>query len=56
MNPRPGAGRIGHRPALENQLIELHGGQVAARSAGIGRGSEFVLRLQGRKIWVSVPN
>jgi CheY-like chemotaxis protein len=30
---------------LVRRLLELHGGSVAARSAGIGQGSEFELRL-----------
>lgn len=31
--------------ALARNLLELHGGSVAAASAGIGRGSEFTVRL-----------
>ncbi len=30
---------------LVNSLVEMHGGTVEVRSAGIGRGSEFVVRL-----------
>jgi CheY-like chemotaxis protein/anti-sigma regulatory factor (Ser/Thr protein kinase) len=30
---------------LVKKLVEMHGGSVEARSAGVGRGSEFVLRL-----------
>ena len=30
---------------LVRSLVEMHGGSVAARSAGIGHGSEFVVRL-----------
>jgi two-component system, sensor histidine kinase len=30
---------------LARQLIELHGGQIAVQSEGIGRGSTFVVRL-----------
>ena len=31
--------------ALVRGLVNLHGGQVSARSDGVGRGSEFVVRL-----------
>jgi CheY-like chemotaxis protein/two-component sensor histidine kinase len=31
--------------ALVKTLVELHGGSVEARSAGVGQGSEFVVRL-----------
>jgi signal transduction histidine kinase/DNA-binding LytR/AlgR family response regulator len=31
--------------ALVKKLVELHGGEVQARSAGPGKGSEFVVRL-----------
>ena len=31
--------------SLAKRLIELHGGSISARSAGVGRGSEFELRL-----------
>jgi CheY-like chemotaxis protein len=30
---------------LVRQLVELHGGSIVARSAGVRRGSEFVIRL-----------
>jgi CheY-like chemotaxis protein len=30
---------------LVKRLVELHGGSIAARSAGLGRGSQFVVRL-----------
>jgi two-component system, chemotaxis family, CheB/CheR fusion protein len=31
--------------ALVRQLIELHGGSVSAHSDGVGKGSEFIIRL-----------
>ena len=31
--------------SLARRLVELHGGSIEAHSAGIGRGSEFVVRL-----------
>ena len=31
--------------SLVRKLVEMHGGTVAARSEGLGRGSEFILRL-----------
>jgi PAS domain S-box-containing protein len=30
---------------LARQLVEMHGGQISAHSAGVGMGSEFVVRL-----------
>ncbi len=31
--------------ALAQRLVDLHGGRIEARSAGLGKGSEFVVRL-----------
>jgi PAS domain S-box-containing protein len=45
--PRPQGARegLGIGLALTRKLVELHGGEIEARSAGPGRGSEFVVRL-----------
>jgi PAS domain S-box-containing protein len=38
-------GGLGIGLTLVKRLVEMHGGSVEARSAGLGKGSEFVIRL-----------
>ena len=38
-------GGLGIGLSLVQKLVELHGGTVEARSAGLGQGSEFIVRL-----------
>jgi CheY-like chemotaxis protein len=43
-------GGLGIGLALAQGLIELHGGSIEARSAGLGCGSEFTVRLPRRAL------
>jgi CheY-like chemotaxis protein len=42
--------------SLVQQLVELHGGTIEARSAGVDSGSEFVVRLPARAVAASVAS
>ena len=46
--PEQSYGGLGIGLSLVEQLVELHGGTIEARSAGVDRGSEFVVRLPAR--------
>lgn len=50
------AGGLGIGLTLVRTLVELHGGQVEARSDGPGRGSEFVVRLPLALLPAGTPN
>ncbi|MCI0699633.1 MAG: ATP-binding protein [Planctomycetia bacterium] len=44
-SPDRSRGGLGIGLTVVKQLIEMHGGQVEATSEGLGRGSEFIVRL-----------
>jgi signal transduction histidine kinase len=44
-NPSPRDGGLGLGLPLVRALVESHGGNITAASEGIGRGSEFCVRL-----------
>jgi PAS domain S-box-containing protein len=54
--PERSYGGLGVGLSLVRQLVELHGGTIEARSAGVDRGSEFVVRLPARTAEASVPS
>jgi PAS domain S-box-containing protein len=48
-SPNRTRGGLGIGLSLVRRLVELHGGQIEARSGGPGRGSEFIVRLPALK-------
>ena len=52
--PERSYGGLGVGLSLVRQLVELHGGTIEARSAGVDQGSEFVVRLPARTSPASV--
>ena len=46
--PERSFGGLGLGLSLVRQLVELHGGAIEARSEGVNRGSEFIVRLPAR--------
>jgi CheY-like chemotaxis protein len=48
-------GGLGIGLTLVKRLVELHGGDVEARSAGRGKGSEFIVRLPALEVQAQSP-
>jgi CheY-like chemotaxis protein len=46
---------LGMGLTLVRRLVELHGGDVVARSAGRGQGSEFIVRLPALQVQAEPP-
>ncbi|HKQ72531.1 MAG TPA: PAS domain-containing protein [Blastocatellia bacterium] len=49
-------GGLGIGLTLARRLVEMHGGKIEAHSAGLGKGSEFVVRLPARTESLADPN
>ena len=50
MGSRPHRDRSGRLSEGLKRLVEMHGGSVQVSSAGLGRGSEFIVRLPRRRM------
>jgi signal transduction histidine kinase len=48
-------GGLGIGLTIVKELVELHGGNVQARSAGTGKGAEFTVRLPAAGRGQSTP-
>jgi CheY-like chemotaxis protein len=48
-------GGLGIGLSLANRLVQMHGGTISAYSAGIGEGSEFVVRLPAAMVTYRMP-
>jgi CheY-like chemotaxis protein len=53
--PGYGESGLGIGLALVHQLVQLHGGRVEARSAGIGSGAEFIVHLPSLEAGAAQP-
>lgn len=49
------SGGLGIGLSLTKELVELHGGTITAYSEGVGKGSEFVVRLPIEKTAATLP-
>lgn len=47
-------GGLGIGLALSKGVVDLHGGTIEGRSAGLGKGSEFIVRLPRRSVTASL--